>query len=147
VPISSGKWDRWREDWVVIQADVHDRLVPPTESLMTKKTAWEETSRLHVAFGPVIERIKHLMSHGLSAMMVLHDFLSRRIAPLQDRTHPAWMYTGEGDATQLELGHDFGLDSNMLGTLLARLSLDPSSINFVTPPAACTPMCSTRRHR
>jgi hypothetical protein len=62
-----------------------------------------------MAFRPVIERIKHLMSHGLSVMMVLHDFLSRRIAPLQDRTRPAWMYTGEGDATGLECGHDSGL--------------------------------------
>jgi hypothetical protein len=98
-PISSDKWDHWREDWVVIRVDVHDRLVLPTESPMTKKTAWEETSRLHVAFGPVIERIKHLTSHGLSTMMVLHDFLLKRITALQDHTRLAWMYTGEGDTT------------------------------------------------
>jgi hypothetical protein len=29
-PISSGKWVRWGEDWVVIRADVHYRLVLPT---------------------------------------------------------------------------------------------------------------------
>jgi hypothetical protein len=80
--MSSGRWDRWREDWVVLRADVHECLVLPTESPTAKKTAWEETPRLHVPFGLVIERIKHLKSHGLLAMMVLHDFLSRRIAPL-----------------------------------------------------------------
>jgi hypothetical protein len=96
---------------------------------------------VNVAFGPVIEGIKHLMSHGLSVMMVLHDFLSRRIAFVQDRAHPTWMYTEEGDTTQLERDHDSGLDQDVLGTLLARLSPDPSSAGFVTPPTACALMC------
>jgi hypothetical protein len=87
-PISFDKWDHWREDWVVIRADVHSRLVLPTESPTAKKTTWEETPKLHVAYGLMIERIKHLMSHGLSTMMMLHDFLSRHIAPLQDRARP-----------------------------------------------------------
>jgi hypothetical protein len=43
--------------------------------------------------------IKHLMSHDLMAIMVLHDFLSRRITPLQNRARPTWLYTGEGDTT------------------------------------------------
>jgi hypothetical protein len=67
---------------VVVWANVHDRLVLPTKSLTAKMTAWEENPRLRMAFGPVIERIKHLMSHGLSVMMVMHDFLSRCITPL-----------------------------------------------------------------
>jgi hypothetical protein len=58
---------------VIVRADVHDCLALPTESLTTKCNAWEETPKLHVAFGPVIERIKNLTSHGLSVMMVLHD--------------------------------------------------------------------------
>jgi hypothetical protein len=57
-PISLGKWDRWWEDWVVVQADIHDRLVLTTESLTAKKTTWEETLKLHMAYGPMIERIK-----------------------------------------------------------------------------------------
>jgi hypothetical protein len=36
----------------------------------------------------------------------------------------------------------FHLNPNVLGTLLARLSLDQSSVNFVTPLAAYAPMCS-----
>jgi hypothetical protein len=30
----------------------------------------------------------------------------------------------------------------VLGTLLVRLSPDPSSADFITPPAACSPICS-----
>jgi hypothetical protein len=68
-PISPDKWDHWREDWVVIWADIHDRLVLSTESPMAMKIAWEEIPKLHVAYGPVIKRIKHLTSHGLSVMI------------------------------------------------------------------------------
>jgi hypothetical protein len=62
--------------------------VLPTESLTAKRIDWEEALKLHRAYEPVIERIKHLTSHGLTAMMVLHDFQLRRITPLQDRARP-----------------------------------------------------------
>jgi hypothetical protein len=126
---------------VVVRSDVHDRLALLTESLTAKRNAWEEAPKLHVAYGPVIERIKHLTSHGLSVMMVLHDFLSRCITPLQDRAHLTWMYTGEGDTTQLERGRNSDLDPDVLGVLLGRLSPNPSSVDFITPPAVCAPMC------
>jgi hypothetical protein len=32
-------------------------------------------------------------------MMVLHDFLSKRIAPLHDHSQLTWLYTGVNDAT------------------------------------------------
>jgi hypothetical protein len=141
-PISSDKWDRWREVWVVVWANIHNWLVISTESPTTKNVAWEETPKLHVAYGPVIERIKHLTSHGLSAMIVLHDFLSRRIAHVQDHARPTCMYTGEGETMWLERDRDSGLDPDVLGALLARLSLDPSLVDFVTPLAVGAPMCS-----
>jgi hypothetical protein len=49
---------------------------------MAKRINWEEALKLHRTYEPMIERIKHLMNHGLTTMMVLHDFLSIRIAPL-----------------------------------------------------------------
>jgi hypothetical protein len=56
--------------------------VLPTESSMARHSDWEEVPKLHRAYDSVIERIKHLTGHGLTSMMVLHDFLSRCIAPL-----------------------------------------------------------------
>jgi hypothetical protein len=108
---------------------------------------WEEVLKLHRAYEPMIERIKHLMSHGLTAMMVRHNFLSRRIAPLQDRSYPTWLYTREGNTTGLECSRNSDLAPNVLGTLLGRLSPDPSSVNFVTPPVVCAPMCSDKASR
>jgi hypothetical protein len=28
--LNPGKWDRWREDWVIVHAKFHDRLELPT---------------------------------------------------------------------------------------------------------------------
>jgi hypothetical protein len=28
-PVSPGRWEQWREDWALVQADVHDRLALP----------------------------------------------------------------------------------------------------------------------
>jgi hypothetical protein len=30
-PLSSGKWDHWRDDWVIVQTEVHDRLALPID--------------------------------------------------------------------------------------------------------------------
>jgi hypothetical protein len=95
----------------------------------------------------VIERIKLLMSHDLMVMMVLHDFLSRRIAPLQECAHPAWLYTAEGNTTWLEHGRNSNLSPDMLGALLERLSPNPCSVSFITPPVICTPVCSDQSVR
>jgi hypothetical protein len=43
-----------------------------------------------------------LAEKGLTSMMVLHDYLSKHITPLQERTRPVWMYTKVNDATRLE---------------------------------------------
>jgi hypothetical protein len=44
--VSPGKWDRWREDWVIVRADPHDRLLLPTGAPTGKCDHWEETMRL-----------------------------------------------------------------------------------------------------
>jgi hypothetical protein len=118
--------------------------VLPIESLSAKRSDWEEAPNLHRTYRAVIERIKLLTSHGLMAIMVLHDFLSRRITPLQDHTRPTWLYTGEGDTTRLERDCNSDLAPDMLGALLGRLNPNLSSVNFVTPPAVCAPMCSNQ---
>jgi hypothetical protein len=90
----------------------------------------------------VIERIKYLDDRGLSSMMVLSDFLSRRIAPLQSRIRPVCQFTWEGNTTRLERGCGSDLAPDVLRTLLGKLSPSPSSTDFVTPLLVCVPLCS-----
>jgi hypothetical protein len=118
VPISTSKWDRWREDWVIVRAHNHHYLVLPTKTPTGKRGDWEEVPRLQRAFEPMIERIKHLVGHGPTSMVVLSDFLSKRIAPLQLSTCPTWMYSSERDTTRLGRGRGSDLDPDVVALLL-----------------------------
>jgi hypothetical protein len=40
--ISPGRWERWREDWALVQADAHDRLALPVGSPAAATTEDEE---------------------------------------------------------------------------------------------------------
>jgi hypothetical protein len=110
-PVSPGRWERWREDWSLMQADAHDRLVIPAAAPTLDRAEWGKDPGLESAFDPVLDRIQYLAESGLTSLMVLHDFLSRRLAPLQDRaTCPAWMYTGVNDIMRLEREPGSSLD-------------------------------------
>jgi hypothetical protein len=69
-----------------------------------KHNDWEEALKLQRSCEPVIERMKQLAGHGLMLMMVLFDFLLRRITPLQLRARSVWLYTRESYTTRLECG-------------------------------------------
>jgi hypothetical protein len=58
----------------------------------------------------MVKRIKFLVEKRLTSMMVLFDFLSRRIAPLRQHARVAWLYTGEDDASRLERDRGTDLD-------------------------------------
>jgi hypothetical protein len=52
----------------------------------------------------VLYWIKKLARSGLTSMMVLGDFLKRRIAPLQQRSRMAYVYTGLNDCCRIASG-------------------------------------------
>jgi hypothetical protein len=39
--LSPSKWDRWREDWVIVQIDAHDWLELLIGAPMGKRSHWE----------------------------------------------------------------------------------------------------------
>jgi hypothetical protein len=43
VHVSPGRWERWREDWALVQADVHDRLLLPIGGPTLDRTQWGKT--------------------------------------------------------------------------------------------------------
>jgi hypothetical protein len=79
--------------------------------------------------------------------MVLHDFLSKCITPLKDRTWPAKLYTGLNDITCLEHGYRSNLESDVLAVTLSKFSTDLNSHDFVTPPKLCVPICQNQPAR
>jgi hypothetical protein len=80
-------------------------------------------------------------------MMVLYDFLSKHIAPLLERSRPAWLYTGVNDSMCLEHGAGSTWEADKLMTSLAKLSPNPSPPDLITPPASCQPICMDQAAR
>jgi hypothetical protein len=73
--------------------------------------------------------------------MVLHDFLSKCLTPLQDRPHrPTWMYTGVNDIMRLDYGPGSSLDEVLLAASLKVLSTDQFSAELVVLAAVCEPL-------
>jgi hypothetical protein len=96
---------------------------------------------LEPGFNSVLGRIQILAESGLMSMMVLHDYVSNRITPLLERTCPAWLYTGVNDVTWLERNNGSTLGEEALALVMGKLSPNPSSHHFITPPASCQPLC------
>jgi hypothetical protein len=55
--VSSGRWERWREDWALLQVDVHDRLALPIGGLTLDRIEWVKDPGLEPGFNPVLDRI------------------------------------------------------------------------------------------
>jgi hypothetical protein len=144
--ITHGKWDHWRQDWVVMQGKVHDRVVLPTVT-SSNRSCWEKVPDLQPEYRPMKRRIRFLAEKGLTSMMVLHDFMSKRIIPLQDRSRPTWLYTNLSDTTRLEHDDRSDLEPDMLEAMLSKLRTDPTFHDFITPLELCAPICLNQAAR
>jgi hypothetical protein len=89
----------------------------------------------------MLDRIQYLAENGLTSLMVLHDFLSKRLVPLQDQSHrPAWMYIGVNNNMRPNRGPGSSLGDTLLVASLKALTTDQPSAELVTPAAGCEPL-------
>jgi hypothetical protein len=147
-PVSPDRWERWRGDWALVQADVHDRLALPVSGPTLDHTEWGKDPGLEPGFNPVLDQILYLAENGLTSLMVLHDFLSKHLAPLKDRSHfPAWMYTGVNDIMRLDRGPWSSLGDTLLAVSLKALTTDSPSAELITPVVDCEPLCVNQAAR
>jgi hypothetical protein len=80
--------------------------------------------------------------------MVLHDFLLKRLAPLQDRSHrPAWMYTRVNDIMQLDHGLGSSLGDTLLVVSLKALTTYQPSAELMMPLASYEHLCMNQAAR
>jgi hypothetical protein len=63
--ISPGRWERWREDWALVQANVHDRLALPVDGPTLDRTEWVKDPSLELGFDPVLDQIQYLAESGM----------------------------------------------------------------------------------
>jgi hypothetical protein len=67
---------------VLVQVDVQDQLALSVDGLTLDRTEWVKDPYLESGFDPMLDRIQYLAENGLTSLMVLHDFLSKCLAPL-----------------------------------------------------------------
>jgi hypothetical protein len=101
------------------------------------RTDWEKDPNLQSAYNPVLERSRFPVEKGLTLMMVLHDYLSKHIAPLQECARSTWMYTVVNDTMRLERGDRSNMDAEALATVLSKVSTNLSSTDFITNLVHC----------
>jgi hypothetical protein len=65
-----------------VQTNVHDRLALPLGGPTLDRTEWVKDLGLDPGFDPVLDQIQYLAENGLTSLMALHDFLSKRLMPL-----------------------------------------------------------------
>jgi hypothetical protein len=65
-----------------VQANVHDRLTLPVDGPTLGRTEWGKDLGLEPSFDPLLNQIQYLTENGVTSLMVLHDFLSKRLVPL-----------------------------------------------------------------
>jgi hypothetical protein len=119
-------------------------LTLPIAALTAPHIDWEQDPGLEPAYNPMLGKIRILAESGLTSMMMLHDYVLKRIAPLQEHTRPTWLYTGVNEALVLVMGK---LSEEALVLVMGKLSPDPSSHDFITPPASCQPLCMDQAAR
>jgi hypothetical protein len=147
-PISLGRWEWWREDWALVQADVPDQLTLPVGAPTLDRTEWGKDPGLEPGFDPVLDRIQYLAKNDLTSLMELYDFLSKRLRPLQDQSHhPTWMYTGVNDIMWLDRGPGSSLGDTLLAASLKVLTTDQPSAELMMPAAGCEPLCVNQAPR
>jgi hypothetical protein len=56
-PVSPSRWERWRQDWALVQVDVHDWLALLVDSPTLDRTEWGKDPGLEPGFDPVLDRI------------------------------------------------------------------------------------------
>jgi hypothetical protein len=67
---------------VLVQVDAHEWLTLPTATPTAPHVDWEQDPGLEPAYIAVLGKIQILVESELTPMMVLHDYMSKRIAPL-----------------------------------------------------------------
>jgi hypothetical protein len=97
----STKWEDWCTDWVIAMTNANDSLELPTEGPLINHNSWKARPSLPAELNPVLDQVKILARGGLTSMMVLGNFLRRRIAPLQQRSRMTCMFTGVNDCSRI----------------------------------------------
>jgi hypothetical protein len=93
----------WRLEWFIVEN--HDNSLPPRLGRQpdVRAPSWTESpTDLEIAEARVLlAEVGLLKEKGLTAEIVVADFVFKNIQPLKDRAYPAYLYRGITDSTRV----------------------------------------------
>jgi hypothetical protein len=95
----------------------------------------------------VLDRVKNLQRGSLTSMMVLGNFLKRRIAPLQQRSRMAYMYTGLNDCCRIARGPGADFTRAELEVAIRGMTGDAFSPESLVLPSGVKALCEDQALR
>jgi hypothetical protein len=91
----------WRLEWFIVEN--HRNSLPPRSGRQpdVRTPSWTEspTDQEVAEVGALLAEVGLLKERGLTAEVVVADFIFRNIQPLKDRAYPAYLYRGLADST------------------------------------------------
>jgi hypothetical protein len=134
-------------DWVIAMTDANDHLELPTEGPLLDRSNWKAKPSLPAELDPVLDRVKTLARGSLMSMMVLGDFLRRRIAPLQQRSRMACMFTGVNDCSRIVRGAGSNLSGAELEVLIRAMTGEAYAPELLVLPRGIKALCEDQAMR
>ena len=68
-----------------------------------KHSGWAQEELGSTSMPPLVERMERFRDAGLTASMVVREFVEKRIAPLQRHERHVWLYAGPKDVMRLSV--------------------------------------------
>jgi hypothetical protein len=93
----------WFLEWFIVEN--HGNSLPPRSGRQpdVRTSSWTEspTDQEVAEAGALLAEVGLLKERGLTAEVVVADFVFKNIQPLKDRAYPAYLYRGLADSTQV----------------------------------------------
>jgi hypothetical protein len=134
-------------DWVIAMTDANGRLELPTEGPLLDRSSWKARPSQPAELNPVLHRVKNLARGSLTSMMVLGDFLRRCIAPLQQQSRMACMFTGVNDYSSIVRGAGSDLSGAELEVLIRAMTDEAYAPELLVLPRGIKALCEDQALR
>jgi hypothetical protein len=93
----------FRHGWVFVNAHVAILYFKIPVVAATKSSSWAAEKLEDAVIAPVMTRLAELAQAGLTGTTVVREFLSWRIAPVQEHRRKMWAFTGFKDINAAQL--------------------------------------------
>jgi hypothetical protein len=124
---------------------------PPSWSIdpftLLDRSSWKARLSLPAELDPVLDWVKVLARGGLTSMMVLGDFLRHRIAPLQQRSSMACMFTRVNDCSRIVHGAGMDLYDGELEVLIRGMTGEAFTPELLMLPRGIKALCEDQAMR